>query len=88
MRHSLDAKVRVARNAGFYTRFDTERPLELQKSPHETPCRGTAFGRTTWSARSLFLLTLFDPSFKETEHPAARNILMRHDARNRMLRTS
>ena len=70
MRHSLDAKVCVARNAGFNTRFDTERPLKLQKSPHETPCRGTAFGRTTWSARSLFLLTLFDPSLlKKSTRP-------------------
>ena len=42
MRHLLDANVCVARNAGFYTPFHTERAAEgLQRTPHKTPCRGT-----------------------------------------------
>jgi hypothetical protein len=65
MRHLLDANVCVARNAGFYTPFHTERAAEgLQKTPHKTPCRGTI--HLAWSAYRPFNSLLFRSQLTKT----------------------
>ena len=58
----------VARNAGFYTPFHTERAAEgLQKTPHKTPMPGHyTLGRRAWSAYRPFNSLLFRSQLTKT----------------------
>ena len=86
MRHLLDADVSVARNAGFYTPFHTERAAEAPKNttmPHtRRPAGALTLGRRAWSAyrsfnsllfRSQLTKTIRDPSAPPRTRPSRKS---------------
>ena len=87
----MDADVCVARNAGFYTPFHTERAAEAPKNttlPHtRRPAGALTLGRRAWSAyrsfnsllfRSQLTKTIRDPSAPPRTRPSRKSCVQQH----------